>query len=819
MAKPAKPTKTFVVDPAEGSCVPFLRGILTSSLQDAGLGFKAAYKLASQIRRDLAEREEVSTRELREIVAAHLEQRYGPRVRTRYMDPKGLPGPILVRSFTGQVTALASEVLARSLEPCGLSMEESATVASRIQRRLIGEGQRVVDSNQLSRITYEFLLGQHGVDVARRYLVWVEYRRSGRPLIILIGGTNGSGKSTVAAELAHRLDIVRIQSTDMLREVMRKMVSQKLMPVLHTSSFNAGEHLPRGQNMEPESDALIVDGFLAQAGHLSVASEAVIKRAMSERVSLILEGIHVNPAMQVGIARSGDAIVVPIMLAALRPEQLRAQLRGRSVGKPDRRAQRYLNNFDAIWALQTHLLSEADQFHVPLIANSKMDKTIAQVLDTVTTRLAQEFPGDPQSVLEPVSWRRNGGNTKKVLFFILDGLADEPQPELGNLTPLEAANTPNLDRLASAGEAFAMLPYVPGSESVSTHTGTGLLFGVPGELVAPLGRGPVEAAGVGMQMNPGDVILRCNFATLEPKGEELLIRDRRAGRIDDRTDYLARALNGITLDNGVVARFIPATQHRGVLRLRGEGLSAAVSDVDPGDSYHPGEPVRPARPEDESPAAQRTANAINEYVRKAHAVLSGHVLNEERRAAGLLPANGIICRGAGMATTLNSLLVDSGLQVAVVTAEDTVVGLASLLGFDVVTDERFTALPDTDIEFKLLRGLKALDDHDVVIIHLKGADIAAHDRNPLLKRDFIERFDQALSRVVDEPGLIIALASDHGTDSATGAHTPLPVPSLLVASGSDAKQTTKFGDRQVAGNERSVEWLLRRVVEYTQNGP
>jgi len=139
----------------------------------------------------------------------------------------------------------------------------------------------------------------------------------------------------------------------------------------------------------------MIDGFLTQSEQVAVAVEAVLARALSERVAMIIEGIHVHPAYMQGVARDGDAIVVPFMLANLDPEQLKKQLRGRAMDAPNRRAERYLKNFDVIWQLQSFLLAEADRCHVPILSDWPSVKAADQAMDMVFTMLSRQFEGKP----------------------------------------------------------------------------------------------------------------------------------------------------------------------------------------------------------------------------------------------------------------------------------------------------------------------------------------------------------------------------------------------------------------------------------------
>jgi 2,3-bisphosphoglycerate-independent phosphoglycerate mutase len=363
---------------------------------------------------------------------------------------------------------------------------------------------------------------------------------------------------------------------------------------------------------------------------------------------------------------------------------------------------------------------------------------------------------------------------EKAVILIVDGLGDLPIAELGGQTPLEAARTPVLDGMAAAGLFGLVDPILPG-EIPNTDSGVGLLLGLPPDQAGALHRGPVEASGAGRQLRAGEIAVRANFATLEERADGLWVTDRRAGRITEHVTELAAAIDGIELGDGIRAEFRPTDQHRGVLVLSGPGLDEAVSDTDPGDAGNPGFILesRPLRP-----AARLTANKINDFLREAHRRLLRHPLNSERLAAGKPVASGVITRGAGAWFRPANRLEPLGLRAAVVAGCNTVLGLARLFEFDTVEDPAFTAALDTDVEGKVRAALAALQDHDLAYVHVKASDLCAHDRNPLAKRDFLARLDNALAPLVSS-GLVVALSSDHTTDSNTGAHTADPVPSLI----------------------------------------
>ena len=392
--------KTLVINRYENTRVPFLRGILIRSLQDAGLEFGDAYALASRVRDSIVDTDEVTSDELRGIVLDDLQQHHGADIAGRYRSPPITLETILVRDGK-QLAPFSRGQHRQSIESSGFSGAEAALVTAKVYENLLKHGIRELGTGQLAQLTYQCLKDDYGGDNAHRYIVWNEFLRSGRPLLLLIGGTIGSGKSTIATEISHRLDIVRTQSTDMLREVMRMTMPETLLPVLHTSSFKAWKVLPFADDETPR-DLLITEGFQSQAELLAGPCEAVLNRALGERVSMILEGVHVRPTLLERIPKDNDAIVISVMLAVLKPRELRRRLKGRGAHAVQRRAERYLKHFDAIWQLQSFLLSEADQYEIPIISNDNKKNASQQMMAIISEELSRQFPGELSTAFNDV---------------------------------------------------------------------------------------------------------------------------------------------------------------------------------------------------------------------------------------------------------------------------------------------------------------------------------------------------------------------------------------------------------------------------------
>lgn len=368
------------------------------------------------------------------------------------------------------------------------------------------------------------------------------------------------------------------------------------------------------------------------------------------------------------------------------------------------------------------------------------------------------------------------GKSHRAVVLIVDGMGDLPVPELHGKTPLEAAFTPNLDRLASAGLYGQIDPIAPGI-TPNTDSGTGMLMGMQPEHAGLLRRGPVEAAGAGARLRPGDVAMRANFASVHEHDGQILVRDRRAGRIEKDVPRLMEILAQIPPPPGIEVQLRPTDQHRAVLVFSGAGLDADITDTDPGDAAMPAPLLRSLalRPE-----ALATAALLNQYLDQVRELLRTHELNHRRVQQGKQPANALITRGAGMTADIGNLIARSGLTAALVSGCNTVRGLGRMFGFDSIRDPRFTAKRNTDIDAKVEATIQALQDHDMVFMHLKAPDLCAHDQEPLAKMEVLQRFDAALTPLLEQP-VIIACAADHSTDSNSGKHTSDPVPALLYS--------------------------------------
>lgn len=386
----------IVIKEPGGSRVPFLRGILVQSLLSVGLSFKQAYDTAQAVRNGLASDAVITTTELRIRVAEQLEKDFSPALRHDYEAETERQQKIIVRSTKGN-SPFSAGILTRSLEACVIDRKSAIEVAIRIQEAIEHRGLSEITPLALRRLIYQALKEHCSVVAANYYLSRQQFKTSGKPLIILLGGASGTGKSTICSKLAYRLDVVRTQSTDIMREIIRSYLAPHVVPTLGFSSFDAWRGLPgiKAHGGKRLTDSPVIAGFLAQHANIKSALEATIARALKERQDMIIDGVHVLP-MELNLVKAHEeAVVVSVMLAVTTRQRLANQLSWRSREQPDRHASRYLEKLDAIWEVQSYLLNQAEKANIPIIANWNIEDTVHEVLLEVNRRISEHFPPDP----------------------------------------------------------------------------------------------------------------------------------------------------------------------------------------------------------------------------------------------------------------------------------------------------------------------------------------------------------------------------------------------------------------------------------------
>lgn len=384
----------------------------------------------------------------------------------------------------------------------------------------------------------------------------------------------------------------------------------------------------------------------------------------------------------------------------------------------------------------------------------------------------------------------------KIIFLVIDGLGDKPIPQLKNKTPLESAETPNLDYLAKKGISGLMESFstttIPTSEE--SHFS---LFGYNTKDLR-IGRGIFTAKGAGIKLRKEDVALRGNFGTVDKK---LNMIDRRAGRIK-KTEPLIKSLEGMTINN--VKFFLKtAGEHRIGIVMRGKNLSSKISDGDPHYSSL-GKKVKKIVPLDKNSKSFFTAKVLNEFLKKAHQILKEHPLNRKRKKLSLPIANYILTRGASSLQKIPSFKEKYNLKACCVAGKILYKQIALVLGMKLIKVKGANGLISTNLKGKIRAAIKALKKYDFVFLHIKATDSLAEDGNFLGKRKFIEKIDKNIKPLLGLKNSLIVVTADHSTCCSLKRHCKEPIPFLIYSSKSrpsleEAKPRRARGTKKLGG--------------------
>ncbi|MGD8276748.1 MAG: 2,3-bisphosphoglycerate-independent phosphoglycerate mutase [Gemmatimonadota bacterium] len=365
----------------------------------------------------------------------------------------------------------------------------------------------------------------------------------------------------------------------------------------------------------------------------------------------------------------------------------------------------------------------------------------------------------------------------RIVLMVLDGLGGLPQPETGR-TELEAAHTPNLDRIAGRS---ALGLHVPVDHGIAPGSGPGhlALFGYdPAQ--HNIGRGVLSALGVGFELEPGDIAVRLNLATVDGAGT---ITDRRAGRPPDAENrrLVAKLREGVTAPDGIEVFFEPEKEHRAVLVLRGVGAPAAVTDSDPQRTGVP-----PLRVEATQPGAERTAAALR------------HVLDEARQALADEPrANAILARGIDAFDRFPSFQDRYGLNALAIARYPMYSGVARLVGM------RTLPPPATDADSVGVLSTE-YDRYDFHFIHFKSMDSRGEDGDFDAKVAAIEAVDALVPAIEALAPDVLVVTGDHSTPASYRAHSWHPVPILIASPWCRPASDAWFGERSCRAGELGI---------------
>lgn len=378
----------------------------------------------------------------------------------------------------------------------------------------------------------------------------------------------------------------------------------------------------------------------------------------------------------------------------------------------------------------------------------------------------------------------------KHIIILGDGMADEPIPELGDKTPMEVANTPTMDWLASHGRVGRLktvpVGYHPGSE-VANMSVLGYDLDKTFE-----GRGSLEAASIGVPLLDGEMAMRCNLICIENG----IIKNHSAGHIsNEEAAELIDFLNEQLADDDI--RFYQGVSYRHLLKVR-HG-DKRIHCTPPHDV--PGTPFRDVLIRPEAAEAQATADLLNGLILRSQKLLENHPVNIKRKAEGKDAANSIWPWSPGYRPRMQTLMerfgIDSGV---VISAVDLIRGIGVYAGLKPILVEGATGLWNTNYEGKVAAATAALKDNDFVFLHIEASDEAGHEGDYNLKIKTIENLDSRVCKPIleavqqmNEP-IAIAVLPDHPTPCRIRTHTGEPVPFLIYRPGDHADSVERFSE-------------------------
>jgi 2,3-bisphosphoglycerate-independent phosphoglycerate mutase len=398
----------------------------------------------------------------------------------------------------------------------------------------------------------------------------------------------------------------------------------------------------------------------------------------------------------------------------------------------------------------------------------------------------------------------------KYAIVIPDGAADEPQETLGGKTPLEAAQTPHMDRVAALG-AVARACHTPNSLPAGSEIGNLSLLGYnPFENFT--GRAPMEAAAQGIQLGPEDWAVRCNLVTIEDQ----VMRDFTADHIstDEASKLLGTAQQRIASEpkyRGAL-EFVPGVSYRNLLIWRGAKLPAPFSTKD----------TRTRAPHDitdqsvlEEHPRGPGSDVLCDLMSASIDVFRDHPVNDQRQRAGKRPATNVWLWGLGQAPKLRPFVDAYGPRGAMITAVDLLRGIAALVGWDRIEVPGATGYLDTDYAAKGRAAVEALKSYDIVCVHVEASDEASHEGRCDEKVKAIEQIDRhivgpLLDGLASHGDWRIMISPDHPTFLRTKVHTHGNVPVAMAGTGIAADEFTSYGDTNAARSRLAFDegWKL-----------
>ena len=360
-----------------------MRGMLVHYLLERGFSHEDARDVANSVRESLG-KDDVRKKAMVLLVEQEIRKRHGDLAIGDLIFWERQSTTITVERKNGS-RPFSKELLSHSIQASGLPTDQSYEIARTIESRLIDQRRENITHWELEELTADLIEESHDQSFAERYRLWRAWGDVDKPLIVLIGGTSGVGKTTLAISLASLLDIPRVVATDDLRQVMRLTLSPELVPALHASSYTAWKEVSPTEHEDP-----VIGGFREQARVVCVGVRAIINRCIEENSSVIIDGVHLIGDYLDLDAYAKKALITPVCLGLSDREAFEERFAQRASEAPSRPLHRYISHLDEILKIQNHLIETNAARGIPVITTTSVESLTSEVSMVVSEQLQEQ---------------------------------------------------------------------------------------------------------------------------------------------------------------------------------------------------------------------------------------------------------------------------------------------------------------------------------------------------------------------------------------------------------------------------------------------